>query len=85
MAVYQPGSIVPLAARYVDLKANDYISQELFRSLLNLDLEEVVDARVVVRQWDGDGIFMAFVSKINLVTGDPANVFLRPASAGTGR
>jgi hypothetical protein len=28
---------------------------------------------------------MAFVSKINLVTGDPANVFLRPASAGTGR
>ncbi len=85
VAVYQPGSIVPLAARYVDLKANDYISQELFRSLLNLDLEEVVDARVVVRQWDGDGIFMAFVSKINLVTGDPANVFLRPASAGTGR
>ncbi|MBK9966483.1 MAG: hypothetical protein IPP07_16955 [Holophagales bacterium] len=85
VAVYQPGSIVPLAARYVDLKANDYISQELFRSLLNLDLEEVVDARVVVRQWDGDGVFMAFVSKINLVTGDPANVFLRPASAGTGR
>jgi len=49
------------------------------------NLEEVVDARVVVRQMDGDGVFMAFVSKINLVTGDPANVFLRPASAGTGR
>ncbi len=52
---------------------------------MNLDLEEIVDARVVVRQMDGDGIFMAFVSKINLVTGDPANVFLRPAAAGTGR
>lgn len=85
VAVYQPGSIVPLASRFVDLKANDYISQELFRSLMSLDLEEIVDARVVVRQWDGDGVFMAFVSKINLVTGDPANVFLRPASAGTGR
>jgi hypothetical protein len=52
---------------------------------MNLDLEEIVDARVVVRQMDGDGVFMAFVSKINLVTGDPANVFLRPAAAGTGR
>jgi hypothetical protein len=85
VAVYQPGALVPLAVRFVELKANDYISQELFRSLMNLDLEEIVDARVVVRQMDGDGVFMAFVSKINLVTGDPANVFLRPASAGTGR
>lgn len=85
VAVYQPGALVPLAARFVSLEANAYISQELFRTLMNLDLEEVVDARVVVRQMDGDGVFMAFVSKINLVTGDPANVFLRPASAGTGR
>ena len=42
-------------------------------------------AAALKRQMDGDGVFMAFVSKINLVTGDPANVFLRPASAGTGR
>ena len=32
-----------------------------------------------------EGVFLAFASKINLVTGDPANIFLRPASAGTGR
>jgi len=85
VAVYKPGALVPLAMRNVSLKAFDYVSRELFRDLLELDLEEVVDARVVVRQVDGDGVFMAFVSKINLVTGDPANVFLRPASAGTGR
>ncbi len=85
IGVYQPGALVPLAIKFVSLKANDYISRELFRDLMNLDLEEIVDARVVVRQMDGDGVFMAFVSKINLVTGDPANVFLRPAAAGTGR
>jgi len=85
IGVYQPGALVPLEIQFVSLKAGDYISRELFRDLMKLDLEEVVDARVVVRQMDGDGVFMAFVSKINLVTGDPANVFLRPASAGTGR
>lgn len=85
VAVYKPGSLVPLAIGTVALKPFDYVSRELFRDLLGLDLEEVVDARVLVRQLDGDGVFMAFVSKINLVTGDPANVFLRPASAGTGR
>ncbi|MHB1045123.1 MAG: hypothetical protein ACYC4P_03855 [Thermoanaerobaculia bacterium] len=85
VGVYRPGALVPLAVRIVDLKASEYVSQELFRGLMQLDLDEIVDARVVVRQLDGDGVFMAFVSKINLVTGDPANVFLRPASAGTGR
>ncbi len=85
IGVYQPGALVPIAVRLVSLDANAYISRELFRDLMNLDLEEIVDARVVVRQMDGDGVFMAFVSKINLVTGDPANVFLRPAAAGTGR
>ncbi len=85
IGVYQPGTIVPIAVKLVSLEANDYISRELFRDLMNLDLEEIVDARVVVVQQDGDGVFMAFVSKINLVTGDPANVFLRPAAAGTGR
>jgi hypothetical protein len=85
VAVYRPGALVPIAMRNVSLKKFDYISRELFRDLMQLDLAEIVDARVVVRQIDGDGVFMAFVSKINLVTGDPANVFLRPASAGTGR
>ena len=85
VGVYRPGSLVPIAMANVSLKAGEYVSRELFRDLMKLDLEEVVDARVVVRQLTGDGVFMAFVSKINLVTGDPANVFLRPASAGTGR
>jgi hypothetical protein len=85
IALYPPGTIVPIATTFLTLQPGDYVSRELFRDLMKLDLEEVVDARVVVRQMDGDGVFMAFVSKINLVTGDPANVFLRPASAGTGR
>ncbi len=85
VGVYRPGALVPLAVKIIDLEASAYLSQELFRELMQLDLDEIVDARVVVRQIDGDGVFMAFVSKINLVTGDPANVFLRPASAGTGR
>jgi len=85
VGVYRPGALVPLAVRTVELKESEYLSRELFRDLMQLDLDEIVDARVVVRQIDGDGVFMAFVSKINLVTGDPANVFLRPASAGTGR
>lgn len=85
VGVYRPGALVPLAVKIVDLKESEYVSRELFRDLMQLDLDEIVDARVVVRQIDGDGVFMAFVSKINLVTGDPANVFLRPASAGTGR
>jgi hypothetical protein len=41
--------------------------------------------QIVVRQVGGDGVFLAFASKIDLVTGDPANIFLRPATAGTGR
>ena len=85
IGVYQPGSLVPLAIQIVRLEPFEYVSRELFRDLMQLDLDEVVDARVIVRQTDGDGVFMTFVSKINLVTGDPANVFLRPASAGTGR
>ena len=85
VGVYRPGALVPLAVKLVELKESEYLSRELFRDLMQLDLDEIVDARVVVRQIDGDGVFMAFVSKINLVTGDPANVFLRPASAGTGR
>jgi hypothetical protein len=85
IGVYRPGILVPIAVKNVTLQPGDYISRELFRDLMGLDLEEIVDARVVVRQLGGDGVFMAFVSKINLVTGDPANVFLRPASAGTGR
>jgi hypothetical protein len=85
VAVYASGSFVPLAQTTISLKAYDYYSHELFRSTLGLDLGELTDVRVVVRQISGDGVFMAFVSKINLATGDPANIFLRPAMAGTGR
>ncbi len=85
VAVYAAGSFVPLAQTTISLKAYDYYSRELFRSTLGLDLGELTNVRVVVRQISGDGVFMAFVSKINLATGDPANIFLRPAMAGTGR
>jgi hypothetical protein len=85
VAVYVPGSFVPLAQATIALKQYDYFSRELFKSVLGLDLGELTDVRVVVRQISGDGVFMAFASKINLATGAPANIFLRPAMAGTGR
>jgi hypothetical protein len=85
VAVYAAGSFVPLAQTTIAVAPYDYFSHELFRSTLGLDLGELTDVRVVVRQTSGDGVFMAFVSKINLATGDPANIFLRPAMAGTGR
>lgn len=85
VAVYAAGSFVPLAQTTIALSAYDYFSRELFHNTLGLDLGELTDVRVVVRQTSGDGVFMAFVSKINLATGDPANIFLRPAMAGTGR
>ena len=62
-----------------------YFSDELFANVLGLNLTEVTDVRVVVRQIAGDGVFLAFASKIDRASGDPANIFLRPAAAGTGR
>ncbi len=85
VSVYKPGSFVPIATVPVSIPPFGYISKELFQGYLGLNLSEITDARVVVRQINGDGVFIAFVSKVNLVTGDPANVFLRPAAAGTGR
>lgn len=85
IAAYLPGSFVPIAAASLTLPRFGYISKELFKGFLGLDLTEVTDVRVVVRQTGGDGVFMAFASRINLTTGGPANIFLRPASAGTGR
>jgi hypothetical protein len=85
VSAYLPGSFVPMATTTVVLPPFGYVSKELFRGVLGLNLSELTDVRVVVRQVDGDGVFMAFASKINLATSDPANIFLRPASAGTGR
>jgi hypothetical protein len=85
VSAYASGSFVPMATATVALPAFGYVSRELFAGVLGLDRSELVDVRLVVRQLDGDGVFMAFASKINLTTGDPANIFLRPASAGTGR
>lgn len=85
IAVYTAGSFVPLAETTISLAPYDYLNRELFRNVLGLDIGELTDVRVVARQVGGDGVFMAFVSKINLATGDPANIFLRPAMAGTGR
>ncbi len=85
VAVYTAGSFVPLAQTTISLAPYDYFSRELFHNTLGLDLGDLVNVRVVARQVAGDGVFMAFVSKINLATGDPANIFLRPATAGTGR
>src|ERR1035437_987870 len=85
IAAYLPGSFVPIATASKRIPPNGYISEELFRSVLGLNLSELTDVRVVVRQVGGDGVFLAFASKIDVVSGDPANIFLRPAAAGTGR
>ncbi|MCM3875573.1 MAG: hypothetical protein NEA02_04055 [Thermoanaerobaculia bacterium] len=85
VAAYLPGSFVPIATAPRRIPPNGYISEELFRSVLGLNLSELTDVRIVVRQVGGDGVFLAFASKIDVVSGDPANIFLRPAAAGTGR
>jgi hypothetical protein len=85
IAAYLPGSFVPIATVTRRIPPMGYLSDELFRNILGLNLSEVTDVQIVVRQVDGDGVFLAFASKIDLVTGDPANIFLRPAAAGTGR
>jgi hypothetical protein len=85
VAAYLPGSFVPIATVGKRIPPMGYLSDELFRNILGLNLSELTDVRVVVRQVGGDGVFLAFASKIDLVSGDPANIFLRPATAGTGR
>jgi hypothetical protein len=85
IAAYLPGSFVPIATVTRRIPPMGYLSDELFGNILGLNLSEITDVQIVVRQVDGDGVFLAFASKIDLVTGDPANIFLRPASAGTGR
>jgi hypothetical protein len=85
VSAYRPGYLVPIATKSIPLAPFEYKSTELFKGILGLDLSEISDVRIIVRQILGDGVFMAFASKINLETGDPANVFLRPATAGTGR
>ncbi|HMA29116.1 MAG TPA: hypothetical protein VKS23_04580, partial [Thermoanaerobaculia bacterium] len=85
IAAYLPGSFVPIASVTKTLPQYGYLSDELFHNILGLNLSELTDVRVVVRQVGGDGVFLAFASKIDLVSGDPANIFLRPAAAGTGR
>jgi hypothetical protein len=85
VAAYLPGSFVPVASVTKRIPQYGYFSDELFRNILGLNLSELTDVRVVVRQVGGDGVFLAFASKIDLVSGDPANIFLRPAAAGTGR
>ncbi|MEO8054551.1 MAG: hypothetical protein ABI768_05330, partial [Acidobacteriota bacterium] len=85
ISAYMPGSFVPVASVTKRLAPYGYFSDELFTNVLGLNLTEVTDVRVVVRQISGDGVFLAFASKIDRASGDPANVFLRPAAAGTGR
>ncbi len=85
IAAYLPGSFVPIASVSKRIPQNGYLSDELFHNILGLNLSELTDVRVVVRQVGGDGVFLAFASKIDLASGDPANIFLRPAAAGTGR
>ncbi len=85
IAAYLPGSFVPIATVGRRIPPMGYLSDELFRNILGLNLSELTDVRIVVRQVGGDGVFLAFASKIDLVSGDPANIFLRPATAGTGR
>jgi hypothetical protein len=85
IAAYMPGSFVPVASVTKRLAPFGYFSDELFTNVLGLNLTEVTDVRIVVRQIAGDGVFLAFASKIDRASGDPANIFLRPAAAGTGR
>ncbi len=85
VSAYMPGSFVPVASVTKRLGPWGYFSDELFTNVLGLNLTEVTDVRVVVRQIAGDGVFLAFASKIDRASGDPANIFLRPAAAGTGR
>ncbi len=85
IAAYMPGSFVPVASVTKRLAPWGYFSDELFTNVLGLNLTEVTDVRIVVRQIAGDGVFLAFASKIDRASGDPANIFLRPAAAGTGR
>jgi hypothetical protein len=85
VSAYKAGSFVPMVTTEVYMAPFTYISMELFYGILGLRLTDLTDVRIVVRQVDGDGVYMAFASKINLATGDPDNVFLRPATAGTGR
>ncbi|HTS02434.1 MAG TPA: hypothetical protein VMN04_07920 [Thermoanaerobaculia bacterium] len=85
IAAYMPGSFVPVASVTKRLPPNGYFSDELFTNILGLNLTDVTDVRIVVRQVAGDGVFLAFASKIDRASGDPANIFLRPAAAGTGR
>lgn len=85
IAAYMPGSFVPVASVTKRLPPYGYFSDELFANVLGLNLTEVTDVQVVVRQIAGDGVFLAFASKIDRASGDPANIFLRPAAAGTGR
>ena len=85
IAAYMPGSFVPVASVTKRLPPYGYFSDELFANVLGLNLSEVTDVQIVVRQIAGDGVFLAFASKIDRASGDPANIFLRPAAAGTGR
>jgi hypothetical protein len=85
IAAYLPGSFVPVASVTKRIPQFGYFSDELFTNVLGLNLTEVTDVRIVVRQIAGDGVFLAFASKIDRASGDPANIFLRPAAAGTGR
>ncbi len=85
IAAYLPGSFVPVASVTKRIPPAGYFSDELFTNVLGLNLTEVTDVRIVVRQIAGDGVFLAFASKIDRASGDPANIFLRPAAAGTGR
>lgn len=85
VSAYLKDSVLPIATKTLAIPPYGYYSKELFRDTLGLDLTELTDVRVVVRKAEGEGVFMAFISRINKVTADPANVFLRPALAGTGR
>lgn len=85
IAAYLPGSFVPVASVTKRIPPGGYLSDELFGNILGLNLTEVTDVQIVVRQVAGDGVFLAFASKIDRASGDPANIFLRPAAAGTGR
>ncbi len=85
VAAYVPGSFAPIKTAIVTLDRFGFLSKDLFTEVLGLNRTDLTDVRVVVRQIDGEGVFMAFVSKVKRDTRDPDYIFLRPSTAGTGR
>ena len=85
VSAYMPGSFVPVASVTKRLAPNGYFSDELFANVLALNLSEITDVRVVVRQIAGDGVFPPSPRRSTARAATPRTSSCGPAAAGTGR